>query len=357
MTRPPLAPRPDLTDLEPYVSPQRPARWRMNTNESPYPPPEELVDELARRLAELSLNRYPDKDARSLYQALSAHTRWSADGLWIANGSNEVLLHLFLAYGGPDRTVLTFEPTYSLHSLIPRVTGTRIRNLWRDEDQVIDLEAALEEVERNAPDIVVVCSPNNPTGNCEPLSTVRALLQAAPGLVVVDEAYGEFASPGESVRSLLDEYRNLVMVKTFSKAWRLAGVRLGYMLADPSLLDGIQRVRLPYHLSAVTQIAGELVLQFSERALELVDSITEQRDRISVELQAMGIKIFPSRANFVLFETDDADALFTKLLERGVLVRNYSSNPSLRGCLRVTAGLPQETDAFLESMGAILDDA
>jgi histidinol-phosphate aminotransferase len=357
VTRPPLAPRPDLAELEPYVSPQQPARWQMNTNESPLPPPKQLVEELSERLSELALNRYPDKDAQDLYQALAERTRWSADGLWAANGSNEVLLHLFLAFGGPGRTVLTFEPTYSLHSLIPRVAGTRIRNLWRDEDHVIDLEAALEEVERSGPDIVVVCSPNNPTGNCEPLSTVRALLQAAPGLVVVDEAYGEFAGPEYSVRPLLDEYRNLVMVKTFSKAWRLAGVRLGFLLADPSLREGIERVRLPYHLSALTQAAGELALRYSNETLEAVDSITEQRDRISVELQSMGVKTFPSRANFVLFQMDEPDAIFNRLLEHDVLVRNYSSNPALRGCLRVTAGRPEETDAFLEAMGGILDDA
>jgi histidinol-phosphate aminotransferase len=357
VTRPPLAPRADLAELDPYVSPQQPARWQMNTNESPLPPPRDLVESFGDRLSELALNRYPDKDAQDLYQALAERTRWSADGLWAANGSNEVLLHLFLAFGGPGRTVLTFEPTYSLHSLIPRVAGTRIRNLWRDEDYVIDLEAALEEVERSGPDIVVVCSPNNPTGNCEPVSTVRALLEAAPGLVVVDEAYGEFAGPEYSVRPLLDEHRNLVLVKTFSKAWRLAGVRLGYLLADPSLREGIERVRLPYHLSALTQLAGELALRYSNETLEAIDSITEQRDRISVELQSMGVKTFPSRANFVLFQMDEPDIIFNRLLDREVLVRNYSSNPALRGCLRVTAGLPEETDAFLEAMGAILDDS
>ncbi|MGH2825537.1 MAG: histidinol-phosphate transaminase [Actinomycetota bacterium] len=356
MTRAPLSTRPDLVDVEPYVPPQRPARFRMNTNESPYPPPDGFLGELAHRLSERSLNRYPDKDAASLIQALARFASWSADGVWAANGSNEVLLHLFLAYGGPERTVLTFEPSYSLHSLIPRITGTRIRNLFRDEDHIIDLGSALDEIERNEPDIVMVCSPNNPTGNCEPLSTVRALLQAAPGLVVVDEAYGEFAGPDASVRPMLDEYRNLVLVKTFSKAWRLAGVRLGYMLADPSMRDGIARVRLPYHLSTPAQVMGELALEYHEKSLSLVDSIIAERDRISVELQSMGVKTFPSRANFVLFQVDDADAVFSKLLEREVLVRNYSSNPTLRGCLRVTAGLPQETDAFLEAMEKVLDE-
>jgi histidinol-phosphate aminotransferase len=357
MTRPPLTPRPDIADLEPYVSPQRPARWRMNTNESPYSPPAALVDELTNRLSSLALNRYPDKDARDLYRELSRHVDWSADGLWIANGSNEVLMHLFLAYGGPARSVMTFEPTYSLHSLIPRVAGTRIRNLWRDEDYVVDLEAALEEIDRTAPDIIVLCSPNNPTGNCEPLTTVRALLEAAPGIVVVDEAYGEFADPDDSVRTLLNDHRNLVLVKTFSKAWRLAGVRLGYMLADPTLIEGIERVRLPYHLSTLTQTVGELALKYADEALGMVKSIIAERDRISVELQAMGLKTSPSRANFVLFQTDDGDAIFNRLLQGEVLVRNYSSNPALRGCLRVTAGLPEETDAFLEAMEAILDES
>jgi len=357
MTRSPLSPRPDLADLDPYVSPQRPARWRMNTNESPYAPPDALVENLSKRIASLALNRYPDKDARDLYRGLSQHVDWSADGLWVANGSNEVLMHLFLAYGGPARSVMTFEPTYSLHSLIPRVAGARIRNMWRDEDYVVDLETALEEIDRSAPDIIVVCSPNNPTGNCEPLTTVRALLEAAPGIVVVDEAYGEFASPDDSVRPLLNDHRNLVLVKTFSKAWRLAGVRLGYMLADPSLIEGIERVRLPYHLSTVTQAVGELALNYSDETLAMVKSITGERDRISVELQAMGIKTFPSRANFVLFQTDDGEAIFNRLLEREVLIRNYSSNPALRGCLRVTAGLPEETEAFLEAMEAILDES
>ena len=357
MTRSPLSPRPDLADLEPYVSPQQPARWRMNTNESPYAPPDALVEDLSRRVASLALNRYPDKDARALYQRLSQHVDWSADGLWVANGSNEVLMHLFLAYGGPARSVMTFEPTYSLHSLIPRVAGTRIRNLWRDEDYVVDLETALEEIDRSAPDIIVVCSPNNPTGNCEPLTTVRALLEAAPGIVVVDEAYGEFASTDDSVRPLLNDHRNLVLVKSFSKAWRLAGVRLGYMLADPALIEGIECVRLPYHLSTVTQAVGELALNYSDETLAMVKSITAERDRISVELQAMGIKTFPSRANFVLFQTDDGEAIFNRLLHRDVLIRNYSSNPALRGCLRVTAGLPEETDAFLEAMEAVLDES
>jgi histidinol-phosphate aminotransferase len=354
VTRPPLEVRPDLAEVAPYFSPQRSVRYRMNVNESPYPPPPKVVEAVRRAVSDRSLNRYPDRDATELHRLLARLTGWSADGLWIANGSNEVIQHLFLAFGGPERTVMTFEPTYSLHSLIPRITGTRLRSLWRDEDFVISLDDALAEIERGSPEIVMVCSPNNPSGNCEPLTTVRALLEETRGLVVVDEAYGEFASPDESVRPLLDEHRNLVLVKTFSKGWCLAGARIGYMMGDPSLVEELQRVRLPYHLSSLTQAAGAASMRHADELLKAVDAIVSERDRISVELQAMGIKIFPSRANFVLFEVDDPGDTFNRLLEHEVLVRNYDATPGLRGCLRVTAGLPEETDAFLTAMGKIL---
>lgn len=356
MSRAPLSPRADLVDVEPYVSPQRAARYVMNTNESPYPPPPEVVEEMGAALADASLNRYPERGAGSLHRALSDHLGWSLDGLWIANGSNEVFLHLFLAFGGPGRTVMTFEPTYSLHSLIPRIAGTHVRRAWRAEDLSIDLDEAIAAVERDRPEILMVCSPNNPTGNCEPLDTVRALLQTTPGLVIVDEAYGEFASASESVRPLLDEYRNLALVKTFSKAWSLAGVRLGYLLADPSLIASMERVRLPYHLSTPVQIAGVAALRHASHSADAVRSICIERDRLSVELQALGIKTFPSRANFVLFQVDDADAVWQGLLDRGVLVRNYSDTPGLQGCLRVTAGAMEETDAFLGALTQVLDE-
>lgn len=356
MSSGPISVRDDLADVVPYESPQRRARHRMNTNESPYPPPEGVLDSVASSLRELALNRYPDSDASVLHDALSEHLGWSRDGLWLANGSNEVLLHLFLAFGGPRRLAMTFEPTYSLHTLIPRITLTRVRDLWRAEDFRVDLGDALEALEEYEPDIVVLCSPNNPTGNCEPLDTVRALLQLAKGIVIVDEAYGEFAGESESVRSLMDGYRNLVMVRTFSKAWSLAGVRLGYMLCDPSLREGLERVRLPYHLSTLTQSVGAAALRHASETARAIESIAAERDRISVELQAMGVKSFGSRANFVLFQVEDPEAVWSGLLEHGVLVRGYGDTPGLRGCLRVTAGLPVDTDAFLEAMRKVLHE-
>ena len=350
----PLDVRPDLTEVAPYVSPQKPARFRMNTNESPYAPPRALVEEVADELRDAALNRYPDRDASALYDAISQRAGWPAEGLWVANGSNEIFLHLFLAFGGPGRSAVVFEPTYSLHTLIPKIASTEVRSLPRDEDYGIDLDAAVGHLRNERPDIVIVCSPNNPTGNCEPLDTVRALAAEAPGLVVVDEAYIEFADAAESARGLLDRLPNIVLVKTFSKAWRLAGVRIGYLLGQPLLVDAMRRVRLPYHLSAITQIVGRAAIRHADETLQLVRSIAEERDRIALELQALGLRTYPSRANFVLFEVDDPEGVWQGLLERGVLVRNYSGQPQLERCLRVTAGLPEETNAFLEAIREVV---
>ena len=346
----PLGVRPDLESLSPYVSPQMPARYRMNTNETPYAPPVALVEEVAEQLKTVALNRYPDRDAVDLFDALSTHLGWPREGLWVANGSNEVFMHLFLGFGGPSRSALLFEPTYAVHSLIPRIAQTRLTQQDRAPDFTIDVDAALDAIDKEQPEIVIVCSPNNPTGMCEPLEATRALLERAPGIVVVDEAYMEFSDPAKSVRPLLDEYENLVLVKTFSKAWRLAGVRIGYMLAAPGLIDALARVRLPYHLSAITQLVGVAAIRHSTETLELVDAIARERDRITKGLADAGIVHYPSDANFVLFAVKDAEDVWKQLLERGVLVRRYAGDPRLDNCLRVTAGLPEETDAFLDAL-------
>ena len=351
----PLGVRPDLEDVAPYVSPQQPARYRMNTNESPYGPPDALVDAVTEGVRAAALNRYPDRDATLLFEALSERTAWPTEGLWVANGSNEVFMHLFLAFGGSGRSALVFEPTYSLHSLIPKIASTRVHTAARDADYQIDLGAAVRVLREEKPEVVIVCSPNNPTGNCEPLDTIRVLAAEAPGLVVVDEAYIEFAAPSESARLLLEEHPNLILVKTFSKAWRLAGVRIGFMLADPPLIEAMRRVRLPYHLSAITQIVGRAAMDHADETLRLVRSIADERDRIAMELQAMGIKTYPSRANFVLFEVDDPQEVWRALLDRDVLVRNYAGQPHLERCLRVTAGLPEETDAFLSAIREVIE--
>jgi histidinol-phosphate aminotransferase len=355
MAAPSLAVRSDLAGLEPYVSPQLPARYRLNTNESPHPPPARVGDEIAARIGALTLNRYPDRDATRLRAALAERNAWPEVGIWIANGSNEVLMHLFLALGGPGRCALTFEPTYSLHTLIPRIAGTRTVDAERAEDWRVDVDVALRAIEAERPDVVMLCSPNNPSGGCEPRPVVEALAEAAPGIVVVDEAYGEFAGAEFSARPLLARHPNLVVVKTFSKAWRLAGARLGYLLADPALVRELVRVRLPYHLSAPTQAIGEVALMHRDELLAAVEAVVAERDRIVVELQRMGIVTFPSRANFVLFEVDAPDEVWKALYDRGVLIRHYAGRRRMARCLRVTAGLPEENDAFLEALEAVLN--
>jgi histidinol-phosphate aminotransferase len=341
--------RTDLADLAPYQSPQRPARYRLNTNESPYPPPRDLMDEAFDEVRAATLNRYPDHAAGALLEALSSHTSWPVEGLSAGNGSNEVLLHLFLAFGGPGRRAMVFEPTYSLHKTIPQITGTRVVTAPRTDDFRIDPVSALRSIGEVAPEIVVMCSPNNPTGNCEDPDTVEALLARAPGLVIVDEAYVEFAGRGRDLQRLLPEYTNLVIVKTLSKAWRLAGVRLGYMLAHPAITSQVARVRLPYHLSTFSQAIGVAALQHADHALEHIRAITQERDRIGRTLADSNIKCFESHANFVLFRVAEAHKVWSSLLDQGVLVRDYSATPGLEECLRVTAGTSEETDAFLEA--------
>ncbi|MDQ3964788.1 MAG: histidinol-phosphate transaminase [Actinomycetota bacterium] len=353
--RPALSVRADLRGMDPYVSPQRPARYRMNTNEAPYPPPEVLVKEVAAEIEAMSLNRYPDRDATKLYDAISKHVGWPSEGLWVANGSNEVFMHLFLAFGGPGRKSMTFEPTYSLHTLIPRISGTETFQATRGDDFEIDLDDAVAAIEKQRPDIVIVCSPNNPTGDCEPRSTIEALLDVASGIVIVDEAYGEFDMHDHSAFSLMAENPKLVITRTFSKAWRLAGVRIGYMLADPALVADLARVRLPYHLSAITQVVGEAAIRHADETLRLVKTICDQRDRITFELQSLGVKTYLSSANFVLFEVDDPDTVWQGLLDRDVLVRTYAGVDKLDRCLRVTAGLPEETDAFVTAIKEVLE--
>ena len=347
MKQVPLGVRPDLESLAPYVSPQMPARYRMNTNETPYAPPVALVDEVSEQIKTIALNRYPDRDAVDLFEAVSKHVAWPREGLWIANGSNEVFMHLFLGFGGPSRSTLLFEPTYSVHSLIPRIAQTRVIQQDRASDFTIDVDAALAALDRERPEIVIVCSPNNPTGMCEPLEATRAILERAPGLVVVDEAYIEFTDGSKSVRPLLDEYENLVVVKTFSKAWRLAGVRIGYMLAAPALIEALARVRLPYHLSAITQAVASAAIAHADELLAQVDTLRAERDATVGWLREQGFAVADSDANFVLFgRFGDRHAVWQQLLERGVLIRETGPE----GWLRVSIGTAEEMAAFRNAL-------
>jgi len=350
--------RPELQGRTPYGAPQLPAAHRLNTNENPYPLPAELLADLGAALghAAVELNRYPDRDAVALRTDLAAYL--SRDGeaigpdqVWAANGSNEVLQQILQAFGGAGRTALGFTPSYSMHPIISAGTGTAWVDGHRRADFTIDRAAAAQQVRELRPDVVFVTSPNNPTGTAVALETVVELYDATSGVLVVDEAYEEFARAGTpSALTLLPGRPRLIVSRTMSKAFGMAGLRLGYLAADPAVVDALQLVRLPYHLSSLTQAAARTALAHTDALLATVDAVKAHRDRIVAALPAMGLTSVPSDANFVLFgHFADAHAAWQALLDRGVLVRDVG----LPGWLRVTAGTPEETDAFLTALGEV----
>jgi histidinol-phosphate aminotransferase len=356
--------RPELRGRSPYGAPQPPAAHRLNTNENPHPLPPALLADLAMALQEaaVALNRYPDRDAVELRTGLAGYlTRTSGervdpDQVWAANGSNEVLQQILQAFGGAGRTALGFTPSYSMHPIIAAGTGTAWADGHRRPDFTIDAAAAVEQVRALRPDVVFVTSPNNPTGTAVALGTVEALYDATTyadgaGVLVVDEAYAEFARTGTpSALALLPGRPRLVVSRTMSKAFGMAGLRLGYLAADPAVVDALQLVRLPYHLSSLTQAAARTALAHTDALLATVDAVRGQRDRIVAALPGLGLTSVPSDANFVLFgRFADSGEAWQALLDRGVLVRDVG----LPGWLRVTAGTGREVDAFLTALGEV----
>jgi len=346
----PALPRPGLRDIEPYQAPQLEVAARLNTNECPYPLPQSFREELAEAARWLELNRYPDRESQELREALAKHTGHPVEGTWAANGSNEVIEQILLAYGGPGRRVVVFEPTYVLHERLAWVTHGDLVPLSLDEPWPIsshDVARALAA----EPAVVFVCSPNNPTGNAQPVEVVEGLASGGDSLVVVDEAYVEFG--GRSAAGLVAGYPNVVVVRTFSKAFALAGARIGYCLASPEVVDDLRRVRLPYHLSALTQAAGLVALRHKEDALAILEAVRQERDRILAELPSLEVRAFPSDANFVLFRPPKpAREVWRGLLDRGVLVRDMTS--VVPECLRVTAGTSEEVGRFLSALREVL---
>ena len=343
--------RPDLRLGDGYHSPQVEAEVRLNTNESPFAPPDAWREELLAALEEVSFHRYPDRPATELRRALAGLHGVDADEVFCANGSNEVLQCLLLAFGGPGRSALVFEPTYALHSHIARITGTAVVAGTRDDDFQIDRADARALLERWRPDIVFLCSPNNPTGRAEPPETVATVAAAAPGLVIVDEAYGQF-SPWSALELRGPDRSGLVVTRTFSKTWAMAGARLGYLVADPAVVAACEAVVLPYHLSAQTQAAGLLALRHVAEMESRVARIAEERGRVAAGLADLPVDTWPSDANFILFRPRDRDAddVWRDLLARSVLIRNCASWEGLRGCLRVTIGTAEENDRFLRAL-------
>jgi histidinol-phosphate aminotransferase len=348
--------RDSLKGREPYGAPQLHVPVALNVNENTHRVPEVVAVDIIGRIAAavLDINRYPDREFMSLRYALAGYLGHglSAEQLWAANGSNEVIQQIFQAFGGPGRKAMGFGPTYSMYSIIARGADTDYVDAPRGERYELDAKIALAGMAENKPDITLICSPNNPTGTPVSLDVIEAIYDATEGIVVVDEAYAEFAAEGaESALSLLPGRPRLMVSRTMSKAFAFAGARVGYLAADAAVIDALRLVRLPYHLSAFTQAAAEAALAHAPLMLEAVDDIRFQRDRIVVELTEMGLDPYRSDSNFVLFGgLQNPDATWQQLLDRGVLVRNVG----IPGTLRVSAGTQSETDKFLTSLRELL---
>jgi histidinol-phosphate aminotransferase len=358
MTRPEWLPlRADLAGHEPYGAPQIDVPVRLNTNENPYPPSAALASAITAAVGDVAgtLNRYPDRDATALRADLAGYLGHGLDGVsvWAANGSNEIIQQLLQAFGGPGRTALGFEPSYSMHPLISLSTGTRWVSGAREADFGLDPERAAAVIAAERPDVVFLTSPNNPTGTALPLPVIRDICAAAPGIVVVDEAYAEFARDGSpSALAVLPEFRRLAVTRTMSKAFALAGARVGYLAADPALVRALLLVRLPYHLSSVTQAVARAALAHRAEPLATVKVLRDERDTLVDWLRQRGLAVADSDANFVLFgHFADRHRVWQGLLDQGVLIRE--TGPA--GWLRVTVGLPAEMAAFRDALDKVLE--
>jgi len=346
--------RDDLAALEGYHSPQVDVAVRLNTNESPFPPPAGWAEELAAGLAGIAWQRYPDRRARALRQAIAEHHEVAPEQVYAANGSNEVIQALCLAFGGPGRRAAVFEPTYRLHSHIPAVTGTPVVVGHRAPDLSLDLAEVRRVMAETSPAITFLCSPNNPTGMLDAAEVVAEVVESSDGLVVVDEAYGQFSA--WSALDLVDDERPVVVTRTLSKTWSMAAARLGYLIGPAWLVDELDTVTLPYHLDAMKQLAGTLALAWRAEMEARVAAVVAERRRLVAVLDRLAVDQWPSQANFVLFRPRHRRGpdVWSALVEAGVLVRDCSSWPGLADCLRVTVGTPEEDDAFLAALGPLV---
>ncbi|MCL4449285.1 MAG: histidinol-phosphate transaminase [Actinobacteria bacterium] len=357
----PILPALHVAALDYYTSPQPEAAIRLNTNESPLPPPADFIEELKSLLPTVSSNRYPDRYVVKLRQALAEFHDVEPQQIFCAKGSNEVLQCLIMAFGGRGRRVVTFEPTYPMHSHIARICATEVVSAKRKEDFTLDLNEVTRVFLKFDPSISFLCSPNNPTGISESRSGVEKVLECAPGLVILDEAYVQFASGTEymlnpdsnltysKTPSMVDK---LVRVRTFSKTWAMAGWRLGYMIAPSYVVDACFKVALPYHMDALSQLAGLVALKYVSQMEQRVDMIVKERTRVKEELDKLPLQVWPSEANFILFKSlaVDGTKLWEALLRRSVLIRDCSTWNQLQGFLRVTVGTREENDTFLAAM-------
>jgi histidinol-phosphate aminotransferase len=351
--------RQNLRELSPYGAPQLPADAVMNTNENPYAPSPDLAKAIAARVADvaLTLNRYPDRDAVVLRTKLAdfinglSGTSFDSTNIWAANGSNEIIQSLFMAFGGG--TALGFTPSYSMHPLIAKVTQVQWLNGNRREDFSLDIDSAISQIQREKPALTFITTPNNPTGSSVTIEEIEKIAKATSGLLIIDEAYAEF-SDEISAATLVKKYPHVVVIRTMSKAFAFAGVRLGYLVADPAVIDAMFLVRLPYHLSALTQAAAEVALDFKDELLGTVAQLRADRDRVAVQLAELGLTVIPSASNFLLFAgfTMPSAQLWQAMLDKGVLIRDVG----LLGYLRVTIGNEAENTKFISTLAACLGE-
>ncbi len=351
--------REDLRGKSPYGAPQLAVPVRLNTNENPHPPTQALIDDVTSSVRAVAgdLHRYPDRDAVALRTELAAYMSAQTgvdvgvDNLWAANGSNEILQQLLQAFGGPGRSAIGFVPSYSMHPIISDGTQTEWLVANRADDFSLDAEVAVHAIKERNPDIVFVASPNNPSGQSVSLDELRRLLEAmTTGILILDEAYGEFSSQLSAVNLVGEFPTKLVVTRTMSKAFAFAGGRLGYLIAAPAVIDAMLLVRLPYHLSSVTQAAARASLRHADDTLGSVATLISERDRVTDTLTGMGFRVIPSDANFVLFgEFADAPATWQRYLDAGILIRDVG----IPGYLRATVGLADENDALLEASARI----
>jgi len=350
--------RPTLRGVRPYGAPQLDVPVQLNVNENLYGPSQLVVDDIVAAVSAVAgdLNRYPDREASLLRSELAGYLGHGLDSsrVWAANGSNEVMQQLLQAFGGPGHTALSFAPTYSMFPEYARDTSTRWVTAPRSNSFEVDLDEALDAIERERPEVVFLASPNNPTGTTVDIDTLKAVCDAAPGVVVVDEAYAEFRRPGTpSALALLDDYPHLAVTRTMSKAFALAGGRVGYVASSTDVIDALRVVRLPYHLSAVTQAVARVALAHSGELLARVDELRTQRDATVSWLRERGLTAADSDANFVLFGTfADRHAVWQSLLDRGVLIRETGPD----GWLRVSIGTADHMDAFQQALVAVLEE-
>jgi histidinol-phosphate aminotransferase len=346
--------RADLSRMQGYHSKQVEVEVRLNTNESPEPPPAAFAEALAKVVLDAPYHRYPDRAAAELRGAIAEFHGVPRENVFAANGSNEVLQCLLLAFGGPGRSALVFEPTYALHSHIAHITGTQVHEATRNDDFTLSPAAVAAAVQEHDPTVTFLCSPNNPTGIVESPEVLDAAVVASNGLVVIDEAYGQFSS--WSAVDRVDDDGQVVVVRTFSKTWAMAALRLGYAIAPANVVTALDAVVLPYHLDMVKQAAGVLAFQFHGEMEARVAAIKEERGRILAALAQLDVEVWPSQSNFVLFRprSRDGGTVWQRLVDQSVLVRDCSTWPGLDGCLRVTVGTQQENGLFLQALAEAL---